>query len=96
MTNLIVGLKKGFGMVLDETRDSARKKGLTPSIPRRKCSKKENPEFDVNLYKYRHLVENLFARLKHFRSISTRFEKTKRSFKAMLRLACSLIWIRNA
>lgn len=80
----------------DKTRTVAREKGLVRSIPRKRNSKKPNPEFDLNLYRNRHLVENLFARLKHFRSISTRFEKTKRSFKAMLRLACGLIWIKIA
>jgi len=57
-------------------------------------SKKPNPEFDSYLYKMRHLVENLFARLKHYRSIATRFEKLARNFRAMLYLACSFIWMR--
>ncbi len=38
-------------------------------------SKKPNTEFDSYLHKLRHLVENLFARLKHTRSIAIRFEK---------------------
>ncbi|MBC3936904.1 transposase, partial [Undibacterium sp. CY7W] len=55
---------------------------------------KANPEFDAHIYKQRHLVENLFARLKHFRSIATRFEKLARNFKAMLFIACTLIWVK--
>ena len=46
-------------------------------------SKKPNPEFDSHLYKLRLLVENLFARFKHDRSIATRFEKLARNLKAM-------------
>ena len=38
------------------------------------------------------MVENVFARLKHFRGIATRFDKLARNYKAMLRLACIFIW----
>lgn len=75
-------------------REQARAAGMTPVIPRKSNSKKPNPEFDSHLYKLRHLVENLFARLKHFRSIATRFEKLERNFKAMAYLACTLIWLK--
>ena len=40
------------------------------------------------------LVENLFARLKHFRGIATRFEKLARNFRAMVLLACIFIWLK--
>ena len=45
--------------------------------------------------KQRHLVENLFARLKHDRSIATRFEKLARNFKAIAYLAYTMIWLRT-
>jgi len=67
---------------------------MNPVIPRKSNSKKPNPEFDSHLYRLRHLVENLFARLKHFRSIATRFEKLARNFKAMTYLACTFIWLK--
>lgn len=47
---------------------------------------------DWFLYKYRHLVENVFARLKHFRSIATRYDKLKRNYASMLVMACAYIW----
>jgi transposase len=75
-------------------REQARQAGMNPVIPRKTNSKKPNPEFDSYLYKLRHLVENVFARLKHFRSIATRYEKLARNFKSMLFLACSLIWMK--
>lgn len=78
----------------ENIREQARTKGMTPVIPRKSNSKKPNPEFDSFLYKMRHLVENLFARLKHYRSISTRFEKLARNFRALVYLACSMIWIK--
>lgn len=78
----------------DEIRERARQAGMNPVIPRRSNSTKANLEFDKHLYKQRHLVENLFARLKHFRSIATRFEKLARNFKAIVYLACSFIWLK--
>lgn len=63
-------------------------------IPRRSNSKKPNEDFDSHLYKLRHLVENLFARLKHFRSVATRFEKLARNFKSVVYLACAIVWLR--
>ncbi|MCW8398094.1 IS5 family transposase [Legionella sp. PATHC038] len=78
----------------EDIREEARSAGMNPVIPRKTNSKKPNPEFDSSLYKLRHLVENLFARLKHFRSIATRFEKLARNFKSMLFLACSIIWLK--
>ena len=47
--------------------------------------------FDYYLYKLRHLVENTFARLKNFRSITTRPKKLARNYKSMLYLACTMI-----
>jgi transposase len=78
----------------EKVRDLARAKKMNPVIPRKSNSKKPNPEFDKELYKARHLVENLFARLKRYRSIATRFEKLARNFRSLLYLACSMIWIR--
>ena len=93
-----VGVAENFiadkGYDSDSIRDQARASGMNPVIPRKSNSKRPNPEFDSYLYKLRHLVENLFARLKHFRSIATRFEKLARNFKAMLYLACSFIYLK--
>ena len=47
---------------------------------------------DWSLYKHCHLVENAFARLKHFRSIATRYDKLKRNYIGMSALACPFIW----
>ena len=75
-----------------EIREYAKQHDMIAVIPTRSNSTKSNPEFDAYLYKLRHLVENAFARLKHFRSIATRFDKLARNYKAMLRLACIFIW----
>lgn len=78
----------------EEIRQNARDKNINPVIPRRSNSKKPNLEFDKYLYKSRHQIENVFARLKHFRSIATRFEKLARNYKAILPLACTFVWLK--
>jgi len=51
------------------------------------------PETDWALYKERHLVECFFNKIKRFRRIALRCEKTIRSFKAFVDLACAMAWI---
>jgi transposase len=43
------------------------------------------------MYCWRHLVENFFCRLKQFRRVATRYDKTDQSFSAMIHLAASLL-----
>ena len=77
----------------EKIRNQIREKKSIPIIPKKKNSKTGNDDIDWYLYKLRHLVENVFARLKHFRSIATRYDKLKRNFKGMLSLACIIIWL---
>lgn len=77
----------------EEVRNLIRDNGSIPIIPRKRNSIVGNADIDWCLYKYRHLVENVFARLKHFRAIATRFDKLKRNFESMLALACGYIWL---
>ena len=77
----------------EEVRNLIRDNGSIPIIPRKRNSIVGNTDIDWCLYKYRHLVENIFARLKHFRAIATRYDKLKRNFESMLALACGYIWL---
>lgn len=61
-------------------------------IPSRENAKKPR-EYDRDLYKERHLVENFFARLKQFRAIATRYDKTARNFLGAIYLAAAIIWL---
>jgi transposase len=45
------------------------------------------------LYKGSHLIENFFARLKQFRAIATRYDKTARNFLAAVHVAAIVIWL---
>ena len=62
-------------------------------IPRRKDNTKKNKDMDWALYKYRHLVENAFARIKHYRAISTRYDKLERNYGSMVSLAFTMMWL---
>ena len=96
---LIDGLE-GVGHVIadaaydaDHLRDFiAEDLGATPQI-------KQNPtrsgtkEIDWALYGERHLVECFFNRIKRFRRIALRCEKTISSFKAFVHIACAMVWL---
>ena len=48
---------------------------------------------DRHLYKTRHLIENFFARLKQYRAIATRYDKTARNFLGAIHLAAAVVWL---
>lgn len=48
-------------------------------------------KIDAEVYKWRHLIENFFCKLKEFKRIAMRAEKTDGSFKAMIYLAAAVI-----
>ena len=53
---------------------------------------RSNPlSIDAEIYKWRHLIENFFCKLKEFKRIAMRSDKTDTSFKAMIYLASALI-----
>jgi transposase len=45
------------------------------------------------MYKARHLMENFFCKLKQYRAIATRYDKTARNFLAAIHLAAAIIWL---
>ena len=66
--------------------------GKTAVIPSKSNRKQPRP-FDRDMYAARHLIENFFAKLKQFRGIATRYDKTARNFLAAVQLAASVIWL---
>ena len=68
---------------------TAGKAAVIPS----KANRRSPREFDRDLYKARHLIENFFAKLKQFRAIATRYDKTARNFLAAIHLVASLVWL---
>jgi transposase len=64
---------------------------VIPSIARR------NPmiPYDREAYRQRNLIERMFARLKDFRRIATRYDKLARNFLAGVLLAAAITWWLN-
>lgn len=62
-------------------------------IPRRRNSVKGNDDLDKGLYRHRHLVEDIFAQIKHFRGLATRFDKLKQHYEGVVAMACTLLWL---
>ena len=50
--------------------------------------------YDRHIYQERNLVERFFNKIKHYRRIATRYEKTAVSFAAMLFVVGAMIWLR--
>lgn len=66
--------------------------GKTAVIPPRR-NRKHPRQYDKDLYKARHLIENFFAKLKQYRAIATRYDKRAVNFLGAIYLAASVIWL---
>ncbi len=67
--------------------------GARPAIP---CKRNEEQlACPVWIYNNRNLVERLWARLKEWRAVATRYEKTASSFMGVLCLAAALDWLKS-
>lgn len=65
-------------------------RGASAVIPP-KSNRKQQRVYDKEAYKWRHLVENYFAKIMEFRGIATRYDKTDCSYTASWNLAAALI-----
>lgn len=72
----------------ERIREQIEAKGSKAVIPRRRNSVKGNANLDRGLYRYRHLVENDFARLKHYRAVASRYDKLKKNYESVVAMAC--------
>jgi TonB-dependent receptor len=70
----------------------ARKKALAV-IPNNPSRARKHP-LDKHLYAQRHLIECCFSKLKQFRRVATRYEKTARNYLAVVTIAAIVLWIR--
>ncbi|MCY4314974.1 MAG: IS5/IS1182 family transposase, partial [Roseovarius sp.] len=48
-------------------------------------------DHDGEMYKWRHQVENFLSKIKEFRAIATRYDKTDVSYAAAIHLAAGVI-----
>lgn len=72
--------------------DLLKQAGVKIVIPP-KSNRTEQREYDKDLYKARHLIENFFAKLKQSRAIATRYDKRATNFLGAIYLAPSVIWL---
>ena len=97
--SLLEGLEAGQVLLADRAydngyiREAAESRGAWPNIKPLSCRAKP-PPFSAFLYKERNLVERFFNKLKHFRAVSTRFEKSATNYLNLVKLASIKIWLR--
>ena len=67
--------------------------GCRAVIPPRK-NRKEPRDYDKDVYKERHLIECFFGKIKYFRRIFSRFDKTAQAYLGFLNIVAIDIWLR--
>lgn len=95
---LIEGLT--FGALLadkafdaDHLRDALEERNADAVIPAKRNRRSPIPH-DREVYKWRHLIENYFSKIKEFRGVNTRYDKTDTSYAATWTIAATIIALR--
>ena len=73
--------------------EAIRANGATACIPP-KSNRVIKRDYDASLYKERNQVERMFAKLKEFRRIATRYDKLIRNFMGFVKLAAIYLWLK--
>lgn len=84
-------------------REYLRRRGIAATIPERvdqQANRRRRgrlggrpPTFDPIAYRRRNVVERCFNRLKQYRAIATRYDKTALSYQGMIDLATLIMWL---
>jgi transposase len=96
-THMLEGLPTAKELLADRGYDSdwfreaLINKGITPCIPPRK-NRKIQHEYDKNIYKKRHKIENMFAKLKDWRRIAMRYDRCAHTAFSAIVIAAIVIW----
>jgi len=77
----------------DHFRQAIADKGALAVIPNNPSRASKHP-LDAHLYAQRHLVECCFSKLKQYRRVATRFEKTATNYLAVVTIAAIALWLR--
>lgn len=92
MGDHIEALLADRGYDADAIRAKLAATGAEAVIPARSNSRTPIPH-DHTKYRWRNLVEHLFSKLKNWRRIATRYDKTKESYLGFVALASIKLWI---
>lgn len=76
----------------DRIRESVLFRGILSVIPPR-SNRTEDILCDFHRYWDRNRIERMFNKLRQFRRIATRYDKTRKSFLAFLNLAAVKLWL---
>lgn len=72
-------------------REAARNRGVLPVIPYRDCHKEKPEIFGKKLYRGRARIEQAIGKLKRFKRIALRCEKTKQNFASFVAFAAACL-----
>ena len=75
-------------------RDALGTRGVSPCIPPTR-SRKTPLDYDKTLYRQRHKIENLFAKLKDWRRIATRYDRCAHTFMSAICIAAAVAFYLN-
>jgi transposase len=79
----------------NKIRQSLADRNITGCIPPKK-NRKSKPPYNWHLYKKRHLIENMFAKLKDWRRVATRYDRGAHTFMSAIHIAASVIfWLKE-
>ncbi len=76
----------------DAYREALRRKRITPCIPPRR-NRKVQIAYDTKLYRERHRIENMFAKLKDWRRVATRYDRCAHTFMSTIVIAATMLFI---
>ncbi len=77
----------------DHLRKELDARGTEPVIPAKR-NRTKTINHDREAYKWRHLIENYFSKIKEFRGVNTRYDKTDSSYAASWNIAATIIALR--
>jgi len=83
------------GYDAQSNREAAAKRGISAIIPHRSNAKAPHKPVPKRLYKLRARVEQLIGKLKRFKRVAMRCEKTRRNFGSFVALAFLFILIKS-
>ena len=93
ITHRAIIADKGYDS--DDNRETARMAGAIPVIPYRSNRRNIPKHFAVALYRGRARIEQMMGKLKRFKRVALRCEKTARNFRSIVAIAAVFILIKE-
>ena len=99
MAEVLLEHAQGRALLADKGYDADRiimavlERGMQPVIGSNPSRTTHYYEMDGELYLERYQIECFLHRLKRFRAVATRYEKTAQNYLAIVHLACTLLWL---